>query len=77
MFLAARVEEKVVQKKVRALAAVSQWIERLTVNQRVSRVIPGQGTGLGCRPGPPQRECERQPHIDVSLPFFLPPFPSL
>ena len=53
MFLAARVEEKVVQKKVRALAAVSQWIERLTVNQRVARAIPSQGTGLGCGPGPP------------------------
>ena len=25
----------------------------------------------------PSRGCERQPHIDVSLPLFLPPSPSI
>ena len=33
-------------------------------------------TCLGCRPGPCLGACERWP-TDVSLPFFLPPFPSL
>ena len=31
----------------------------------VAGLVPGQGMW------------ERQPHIDVSLPLFLPPFPSL
>ena len=39
--------------------------------------IPSQGTCLGCRPGPQEGPSERQPHINVSLPLFLPPFPSL
>ena len=26
---------------------------------------------------PSRGGCERQPHIDVSLPLFLPPFPSI
>ena len=47
------------------------------VNQRVSGSIPSQDTCLGCRPGPQWRAHERQPHIDASLPLFLPPFPSL
>ena len=37
--------------------------------------IPSQGTHLGCGPGPQQGAHERQPHIDVCLPLFLPPFP--
>ena len=45
-------------------------------NQRVTGLIPSQGTRLGCRPGPQLGVCERQPHIDVFLPLFLPPFPS-
>ena len=36
-----------------------------------------QGTCLGCGPGPQWGFRERQPHIDVSLPLLLPPFPSL
>ena len=47
------------------------------VNQRIASSIPGQGTCLGCGPGPRQGLHKRQPHIDVSLPLFLPPFPSL
>ena len=33
--------------------------------------MPGFGPGLQ------YGACERQPHIDVSLPLFFPPFPSL
>ena len=60
-----------------ALAGVVQWIEHWPANQRLSSSIPSQGTCLGCRPGPQWRMHERQPQIDVSLPLFLPPFPSL
>ena len=35
-----------------ALAGVAQWIEYGPVNQRVTSLIPSQGTGLGCGPGP-------------------------
>ena len=35
-----------------ALAGVAQWIERWPANQRVTGLIPSQGTCLGCRPGP-------------------------
>ena len=44
---------------------------------KVTGSIPSQGTCLGCRLGPQWGPCERQPHIDVSLPLFLPPSPSL
>ena len=60
-----------------ALAAVAQWIECQPANQKVAGWIPSPGTSLGCGPGPQEETCERQPHIDVSLPLFLPPFPSL
>ena len=56
---------------------MAQWIEREPVNQKVAGLIPSQGTGLGCGPGPQWGAHERQPHIDVSLPLFLPPVPSL
>ena len=46
-------------------------------DQRVSSSIPSQGTCLGCKPGSQCGAWERQPHIDVSLPLFLLPFPSL
>ena len=42
------------------------------VNQRVTGSIPSQGTCLGCEPGPQWGPCERQPHIDISLPLSLP-----
>ena len=35
-----------------ALAGVAQWIEHGPKNQRVTGLIPSQGTCLGCRPGP-------------------------
>ena len=66
------------KKNKSALAGVAQWTERWPVNQRVTGLIPSQGTCLGCRPCPPQSELwERQLHIDVSLPLFLSPFPSV
>ena len=58
-----------------ALAGVAQWIELWPVNPRVAGLVPSQGTCLGCRPGPLLGRHERQLHIDVSLPLFLPPFP--
>ena len=61
----------------RALAAVAQWTENWPAKQRVAGSIPSQGTCLGCRPGPQWAAHERQPHIDVSLALFLPPFPTL
>ena len=35
------------------------------------------GHSLGCGPGPQLGAQERQPHLDVSIPLFLLPFPSL
>ena len=65
-----------------ALAGVAQWIEHWPPNQKVTSLIPSQGTCLGCRPGPWLGACERQminvslTH-DVSLSLFLPHFLSL
>ena len=60
-----------------ALAGVAQWIEGRPANQMVAGSIPRQGTCLGWGPGPQYTAREKQPHIDVSLPLFLPPFPSI
>ena len=63
-----------------ALAGVAQWTEHHPANQKVAGLIPGQGTCLGCGPGPQLGACESQ-LIDISLPIhvslhlFLPPFP--
>ena len=35
-----------------ALAGVAQWIECPPANQRVTGLIPSQGTCLGCQTGP-------------------------
>ena len=69
---------------ISALAGVAQCIEDWPVDQNVAGLIPGQGTCLGCRPGP-KWGCTggnqpRQP-IHVSLvdqcfsPFLSPSFP--
>ena len=60
-----------------ALAGVAPWIDHQPVNQRVTGSIPSQGTYLGCRPGPQWEVREKQPHTDVSLSLFLPPFLSV
>ena len=60
-----------------ALAGVAQWIEHRPLNQRVAGLISSQGTCLGCGPGPQLGALKRQPHIDVSLPLFIPPLPFL
>ena len=60
-----------------ALVGAAQWIECWPMNQRVAGSILNQGTCLGCGPGPLLRALERQPHLYVSLPLFLPLFPSL
>ena len=65
------------RKSFQALAGVAQWIEHRPANQGVSSSMPSQGTCLGCRPCLQWQVCVRQPYIDVSLPLFLSPLPSL
>ena len=65
------------QKKKPVLPGVDQWTECWPVSQGVASLIPRQDTSLGCRLGTQQGALERQPHIDVYLPLFLPPCPSL
>ena len=65
-----------------ALAGVAQWIEHWPANQKVASSIPGQGTCLGCWPGywlggVRGNRLMSLSHVSVSLPLFLPPFPSL
>ena len=55
---------------------MAKWFECWPTNQRVTGLIPSQGTCLGCRPGPQCGARKRQPYSDISL-LFLPPFPSL
>ena len=38
--------------KVSALDSVAQWSVHQPANHRVASLIPSQGTGLGCGPGP-------------------------
>ena len=64
-------------KIVPALGGVAQWIECQPANRGVPGSNPGQGTWLGCRPGPQLggvQEATNQLkyllHIDVSLPLF-------
>ena len=62
-----------------ALTSMAQWVGHHPANQKVAGLIPGQGTCLGCGPGPWIGVCERQP-TDVSLtPQCFSPslFPSL
>ena len=64
------------------LGDVAQWIEHRPVNQKVASSIPSQDTCLGCGPGPwlgavRGNQSMYLSHMDVSLPLFLPPVPSL
>ena len=43
-----------------ALVGVAKWIESRPEDQKVTGLIPGQGTHLGSRPGPQLGACERQ-----------------
>ena len=54
------------------LAGVTQWIECQPASQRITSLIPHQGTCLGCRPGPQSGAHERQPQTDVSPPLSFP-----
>ena len=60
-----------------ALAEVAQWTERWPENQRVAGSIPSLGHMPGLQAMSSVGVCKRQLHTDVSLPLFLPPFPSL
>ena len=60
-----------------ALAGVAQWIECWPANQRVTGLVPSQGTCLSYEPGPQWGVHKKKTHIDVSFPVFLPPLPSL
>ena len=63
-------QQKFIKNYVLALAGVAQWIEHQPVDQRVSSLIPSQGTCLGCRPCPPWGAYKSQPYI-------VPPLSSL
>ena len=52
----------------------SRWCS-LVANRKLASSIPSRGTCLGCRFGPRQSVCRRQP-TDASLPLFFSPFPS-
>ena len=49
-----------------ALAGVAQWTESRPVNQKVTGLIPSQGTCLSYGPGLQLGACRRQ-QIDISL----------
>ena len=52
-----------------ALTGVAQMVGCHPAKQKVTNSIPSQGTGLGCGNVPSRGACERQPHIDASLPL--------
>ena len=56
---------------------MAQWIECRPVNQRVASSSPSLEHMPRLQAGPQWGVRERQSHIDVSLPRFIPPFPSL
>ena len=63
------------QESNSALAGVAQWTAHRTLNQKVAGLVPSQGACLGCVWARSPVARERQPHIKVSLPLFLLPFP--
>ena len=60
-----------------ALAGVAKWIEHRPVKQSVTQFYSQSGhkPGFGLGSHPSWGMSERQPHIDVFLLLFLPPFP--
>ena len=65
------------KKEKQAVAGVGYWVECQPVNQKITSLIPGQGTCLGCRPGP-QLGCLWEatswcfsPSLSLSLPLSL------
>ena len=56
---------------------MAQWIEHQPVTQGVTGLIPVGAHAWVVGWAPSGGVCERQLHIDVSLPLFLPPFPSV
>ena len=65
-FLGGRKGKPHIKRYRSALGGVPQWIECQPANQKVTSLIPNQGTCLGFRPGPQLGACERQ-LIYVSL----------
>ena len=59
-----------------ALAGVAQWIECRLRTKGLPVQFPVRAYAWVAGQVP-IRQCERQPHIDVSPPLFLPPFPPL
>ena len=54
-----------------ALASVAQWIEHWPMNQRVTGLIPSQGTCLGYGPGPQWGVQWRDNHTLMFLSLFF------
>ena len=71
-------ENKTLSKEIEALAGVAQWTERRAVNQKVpvraQAWVAGQVPSWECVRG---NQLMYLSHINVSLPLFLPPSPSL
>ena len=60
-----------------ALAGVAQWIEHRLRTKGSLVWFPARARAWVSGQVPSGGACERQPHIDVSLSLFLPPFSSL
>ena len=59
-----------------ALDAMASWLGASLWTNGLPFWIPGRAHAwVAARSGPQWGTCERQPHVYVSLPFFLSPFP--
>ena len=70
------------KKKSHALTGLAQWIECRPANQKVTGLMPNQGTFLGCGArspvgGVPEATDGCISCTSIFLSLFLPPFPSL
>ena len=63
--------------KINSLTGVAQWIELRLRTKRSPVRFPVRAHAWAVGQVPSGGPCERQSHIDVSLPLFLPPFLSL